>query len=446
MDEKHHEQQLLASVMYHAPYLDEVCQIVSTADFADDSHRTIWQAALAIHESGKQVDLTSVAYYLRDSGGYVRAGGAKYLAAISESIHTAHHAIYLAEQVRAASVLRSLGTAAGAILEECKRPDADTETILARAERDIMAIQDRLAPQSETITAQAAVASAIREIEARRHNQEPLGLPTGYGELDAMLGGLRPGQLIVIAARPGIGKSALALNIAEHIGGKVGQRVVLFSLEMSAQELSERMLCSTARVASFRLRQGILTNEQMSQLREAASILSESLLLIDDTASTSVRTIAAKSRRLKRSGGLSAVIVDYLQLVEPSDRRAPREQQVAAITRSLKILAKELVVPIVVLSQLNRQADQGGKPRLSHLRESGAIEQDADVVLFVHRDPDDEEKKLEAELIVAKQRGGALGTVELIWKGEIFLFESRAPKRVIAFDAYNADAEREEVF
>jgi replicative DNA helicase len=264
--------------------------------------------------------------------------------------------------------------------------------------------------------------------------------------MDALTGGFHDSELIILAARPSMGKTALAMNIAEHVSMNEDVPVLFVSLEMSSIELADRLLCSVARVNGHRLRNGTITNEDRGRLIEKASIVSRAPLFVDDSPTRMVSEISAAARRiLRREGKLGLVVIDYLQLIEPDNPRDPRQEQVARIARRLKGLARELEVPVLCLAQLNRQAEDSKdhRPKLSHLRESGAIEQDADVVMFVHREEyyrrgeEQEQFAGQAEIIISKQRNGPVGDIPLIWRKEYTRFEDRAPDRLQVFDDFN---------
>jgi replicative DNA helicase len=293
-------------------------------------------------------------------------------------------------------------------------------------------------------------------IEARLKGEHTLGgVETGFADLDQLTGGLHNSELIVLAARPSMGKTALAMNIAEHVAMTLQAPTLFVSLEMSSVELADRLLCSVARVNGHRLRNGTISHEDQARLVEKAGQLSQAPLFVDDSPSRTVTEIAAAARRVRRrEGRLALLVIDYLQLIEPDNSKDPRQEQVARIARRLKGLAREMDVPVLCIAQLNRQAEDSKDhiPRLSHLRESGAIEQDADVVMFVHREEyyrrGEEQQQFEgqAEVKVAKQRNGPVGDIELVWRKEYTRFEDKAPERLQVFDDYNADAQPDAVF
>jgi replicative DNA helicase len=319
--------------------------------------------------------------------------------------------------------------------------------MLSKAEQKVFAIlDDRGAGALSNIS--DILQEAMVRIDARMKHEHAIGgIETGFRDFDSMTGGFHDSELIILAARPSMGKTALALNIAENVA-LAGQTPVLFvSLEMSSVELADRMLCSIARVNGQRLRNGTISNEDRRALVEKAAELSQAPLFVDDTPSRTMTEIAAAARRLKRKSGLGIIIIDYLQLIEPDNSKDPRQEQVAKIARRLKGLARELKVPVLCLAQLNRQAEasKDNKPRLSHLRESGAIEQDADVVMFVHREEyyqtDDESRARcagQAEIIISKQRNGPIGDIKVAWLKDFTRFVDVAHKAYDEFEAFNS--------
>jgi replicative DNA helicase len=389
---------------------------------------------LALHEAGRQIDPMLLAQRLKDAGQYEFVGGAAYLLELGQEVATAAHAEYYARIVRDKAVLRSLIHAGTDIIQEAYEPGTDAREMLSRAEERVFRILDtkgetQVRPVSEVLH------DSLARIDARMQRQHAYGgLETGLIDFDDLTGGLHDSELMILAARPSMGKTALALNIAEHVAiDGANKPVLVVSLEMSALELGDRLLCSRARVNSHRLRNGQLSAEDSRRLVQTAADVSRAPLFIDDSPSRNMTEIAATARRLKRQEDLALVVIDYLQLVEPDNPRDPRQEQVARISRRLKGLARELSIPVLCLAQLNRQveATRDNRPQLSHLRESGAIEQDADVVVFVHReefyqtnDEDRERVKGQADLMVRKQRNGPTGDIKLTWLHEFTRFES----------------------
>ena len=334
--------------------------------------------------------------------------------------------------MREKAILRSLITTATSIAARGYEPGQDVKELVERAEQDIFAISDREV-RPAFVRIDRLLGDAFRTIDRLHEERQPVtGVPTGFADLDRLTAGLQRSDLVIVAGRPSMGKTAFCLNIAEHAALRADVGVALFSLEMSKEQLAMRMLCSEARVDLARLRTGHLTDREFRELAEAAARLSYAPIYVDDTPALSVLELRAKARRLHRDpeAKLKLVIVDYLQLMRSSEGKDSREQEISEISRSLKALAKELNLPVIALSQLNRQVENRSppKPRLADLRESGAIEQDADVIAFIYREEaydEDTDKRGVAEIIVAKQRNGPVGTVELTFLREYTRFENR---------------------
>ncbi len=393
------EQSVLGAILQDNHALVRVLEILHERDFYQDAHRWIFQTMIDLFQDNVPIDVLTVTERLRKKGRFESAGGAVYLAELVEMVPTAAHVLHHAQVVREKAVLRALIQTATMIVTESYEDAEDVDTLLDRAER------------KELVT----------------------GIPTGFTDFDRRTAGLQPSDLIIVAARPGVGKTALGLNIAEHVGVRVRRPVAIFSLEMSKEQLVIRFLCSEARVDSAKLRTGFLSREDWPILTKAAGVLSEAPIYIDDAPAQSALDIRAKARRLQvELGDLALIIVDYLQLMQIRGRIESRQQEISSITRSLKALAKELNVPVIALSQLSRAVEQRKppKPQLSDLRESGAIEQDADVVALIYRDeiynPEDSPDKGVAEINIAKQRNGPTGVVRLAFRGEFTRFENLA--------------------
>jgi replicative DNA helicase len=430
------ERAVIGSLLLLPEACDEVALVVRPEDFYDGAHRAIFTHMLALHEGGRQIDPTLLSQLLRDAGQYESVGGAAFLLELSQEVATAAHAEHYARIVRDKAVLRALIHASTDIIQESYETGVIARDMLARAEERVFRILDTKG-DTQVRSIRDVLHESLARIDARMQRDHAYGgLETGFIDFDELTGGLHDSELVILAARPSMGKTALAINIAEHIAideHGPGKAVLVVSLEMSALELGDRLLCSRARVNSHRLRNGQLSGEESRRLIQTAADVSRGQLFIDDSPSRNMTEIAATARRLKRQNDLALVVVDYLQLIEPDNPRDPRQEQVARISRRMKGLARELRVPILCLAQLNRQveASRESRPQLSHLRESGAIEQDADVVAFVHREEfyqnneeDRERMKGQADLLIRKQRNGPIGDIKLTWLHEFTRFEN----------------------
>lgn len=442
------EMAVLGCIMLRPDVTDDVVMLLRPDDFYDDAHRTLFQQMVSMHDSGKKIDVTLLVDQLKSEGKYESIGGGAFLHKIGNSVATAVHANHYAEIVRRNSTCRSLINACTEILEEAYEPNENAKELLSRAEQRIFSILERGESQS-LHDIREVLHDAMDRIDARMKGEHLAGgVETGLTEFDNMTGGLHDSELIILAARPSMGKTALAMNIAEHAALKENRPVLFISLEMSAIELADRMLCSVAEVNGSRLRNGTISKEDRSRLVETAAKMSECPLYIDDSPSRTVSEVAAAARRIKRrEDGIGLIVIDYLQLIEPDNSNDPRQEQVAKMARRLKGMAREIGVPVLCLAQLNRQAEAAkeNRPRLSHLRESGAIEQDADVVMFVHREEyyrtaeDRDQVAGQAEIIIAKQRNGPIGEIDLIWRKEFTRFANPAPEHYDEFDQFNSD-------
>ena len=427
---------VLGSILLVNDAIDEVTEFLTSDHFYSEVNQKIFAAIQHLHESGTRViDAVTLAEELNRRGELSEIGGPAYLAEILEAVPHAAHARYYGRIVRDKSIQRSLIYACTEVLRGCYEQNVDTDDVLEKAEQSIF----RILEEQET-TQKFAIGDilidAFDKINERLEKDGAIsGLSTGFVDLDEKTNGFQPTELIIVAARPSMGKTAFVCNVAEA-AAESGKGVLVFSLEQSKVELAERFLCIRARINGHKLRAGDLDEVDRHQLMQASSELSALPLFIDDQPGRSISQIGALSRRMKRQHNLGLVIIDYLQLIEAEDRRAPREQQVAQITRRLKFLAKELHIPVIALAQLNRGVEtrkEGDKrPRLADLRESGSIEQDADLVVLLHRpevymvpgDPEYDAKKGLAELIVAKNRSGPVGIVNLTWRSEFMRFEN----------------------
>ena len=432
---------VLGSMLIDPDCIDDVALEIDVHDFYDDANAEAFRAMQYRWNEGGKVDPVLVHRDLEKLEHFENA--IKYMAKITDVVPNASHAIHYARLVRATSVRRKLRESAQDIIVSTHSDQVTPEELIAKSEQAIFDIAEKQVREPDKLG--DVVINAMESIQERKESGSTGGVATGFAKLDNDMGGLRPGELIVVAARPSMGKTSFALNVAEHAALQDEVCTLFCSLEMSQNEVGERLLCSAARVPLFRARNGTLDQSQMSDIVEASNRIYSGQLWIDDTATQRVSEIAAKARRLKRRYGLGLLIVDYLQLIQPDDNRAQRELQVATMARGLKVLAKQLEIPVVIVAQLNRQTESAkdNRPRLSHLRESGAIEQDADVVMFVHRESyylhgeEAKEKQHEAQLILSKQRNGPVGDYDLLWHKELSRFEEPAPERHQHFDDYN---------
>ena len=442
------EQGVLGSLLLKPDVCDDVLSILRESDFYDDANRQLFRHIMQLHDSGKTIDAVILVDHLKSAGVFEDIGGTAYLARIGRAVPNAAHAIYYANIVLEKSTFRSLIDVSTEILREAYDQSNDARGLLSHSEQRIFSIvDDRGANNVNSLN--EIMHRAMDRLESRMSGEEiDTGVPTLFTKLDNMTGGLHNSELAILAARPAMGKTALAMNIAEAVAIQGNYPVLFVSLEMSEAELGDRLLCSLARVNSHRLRNGTLSSDDRKRLVEKAGQISEAPFYVDDSPSRSVSEIAAAARRIiRREKRLGLIVIDYLQLIEPDNPRDPRQEQVARIARRLKGLARDLETPILCLAQLNRQAEDSRdhRPRLSHLRESGAIEQDADIVMFIHREEYyqhgevDEDIAGKAEVIVAKQRNGPVGIAELGWEKEYTRFYDLAPERFEEFDSFNQE-------
>ncbi|MBI1904143.1 MAG: replicative DNA helicase [Planctomycetia bacterium] len=431
------EKGVLGSLLLLPDVADEVALILRPEDFYDEAHRHIYREVLAIHEQGKRVDLTLLCDKLKVAGVFETVGGYGYVAELAASVPTAANAEHYARIVQEKATLRSIIVTSTEVLRDAYNAKRQARDLLNHAEERMFAIHDERW-SGEVRSMEEVLHETFAQIDARAKGGIA-GVPSGFKGLDALTGGLHASELVVLAGRPSMGKTALATNIAAHVAVEWNTCTLFVSLEMSRLELAQRMLCSRAEVSSMKFRSNFLNGDDMNQLMAASGEMSRAPLYIDDTPSRTITEIAATARRLKRKHNLGLVVIDYLQLIEPDNSDDPRQEQVAKMCRRLKTLARETKVPVLCLAQLNRQAElsKDNRPRLAHLRESGAIEQDADVVLLVHREeyylsPEQRESenfshlKGKALAIVAKQRNGAVGDVPMLWFQEFTRFKDAA--------------------
>ena len=429
------ERSILGAVLLDNHSLNAAVEKIRAEDFFLPQHRQIFQRMIQLAENQQAIDVVTLMDDLSRRGELDSAGGVPYLSQLADGLPRATNVEHYARIVKEKAVLRNLAYSAAAIQEQALAGGDDADVILDRAESTIFQIaEDRV--RAGLIGVKELVRDNFERLERIfSEGRRITGLATGYPGLDNETAGLQPSELVILAARPSMGKTALALNIAENVAVRNRQPVAVFSLEMSKESLLMRMLASEARVDAHKFRTGHIGREDWNKITHALGSLGDAPLWIDDSASSTVLEMGAKARRLKRDRGLSLMIVDYLQLVVPTNtgRGTNRQEEVSSISRALKGLAKELKVPVVVLSQLTRAPErEERKPQLSDLRESGAIEQDADVVLFINR-PNfyksdlPEEDRAKAELIIAKQRNGPTGNLNFVFLARHTRFEEAAP-------------------
>ncbi|OLD63724.1 MAG: replicative DNA helicase [Acidobacteria bacterium 13_1_40CM_2_68_5] len=423
------ERSVLGAILVENSAINRAQEILKEGDFYRDQHRKIFKVMNHLSDRTSAIDPVTVKEELSRSGELDSVGGPAYIASLLDGVPRSANVEYYARIVKEKAVLRSLIEAGGRIVSTAYEASQDPDDILDQSERLIFQIaQDRL--REGFVPMKAIADQSLQTIERlAQHRELVTGLPTGYKVLDEYTSGLQPADLIVLAARPGMGKTSFALNIAQNIGLAEGRRVGLFSLEMTRQQLFLRMLTGLARIDSHLLRTGRLNKERWSELIKAFGRLAAASIFIDDSAGLSVLEMRAKSRRLKMEQGLDLIVIDYMQLIRSRGRFENRNQEMSEISRSLKELAKELNVPVIAISQLSRAPEQRGergRPQLSDLRESGAIEQDADVVLLLYREeiykPTEENRGI-ATLIIAKQRNGPTGDFNMAFLREYTRFE-----------------------
>ena len=422
------EQAVIGSMLTDKDAVVSAIEVLKEDDFYRDDNRAIYSAILNLYNRAEPIDIITVKAELEAMGKFEQVGGLEYLAELPEKVPTTANSMKYIKIVEEKSTLRNLIKTANEIIELGYDPTEDVDDIMEGAEKKIFDIMQNKNQKGYSAMKDILVDSFTQLEELYNRKQHITGVPSGFTDLDYRTAGFHGSDLILIAARPAMGKSAFALNIATNAAVKAKVPVAIFSLEMSKEQMVNRILCSEAMVDSNKVRTGKLEEDDWTKLAEAIGPLSEAEIYIDDTPGISVMEIRAKCRKLKLEKNIGMVVIDYLQLVQGSNKRnGSREQEISEISRSLKILAKELNVPVIALSQLSRAVEQrpDHRPMLSDLRESGAIEQDADIVMFLYRDDyynKDSDKKGIAEVIIAKHRGGSTGTVDLVWLGSYTKF------------------------
>ncbi|MHB8908839.1 MAG: replicative DNA helicase [Syntrophales bacterium] len=427
------EQSVLGGILLDNLALNTVLELLETSDFYSEAHRKIFSSIIDLSDRNEPCDLITLSNILKDQKRIEQVGGTAYLASLVDNVSSAVNIGYYAKIIKEKSILRRLIGTATEILNKTYDSTMDVDSVLDEAEHAIFEIsENKVRPSFYPM--RDIIKDSFKAIERLYANKELVtGVSTGFDKIDDMTSGLQRSDLIIIAGRPSMGKTAFALNIAQHAALELGIPVAVFSLEMSKEQLATRMLAAEARVDSQRLRKGFLGETDWPKLTTAAGRLSEAPIYIDDTPAITVIEMKAKSRRLKAEAGLGLIVLDYLQLMRGSMYKDSREQEISEISRSLKGLAKELSVPVIALSQLNRKVEDrtSRRPQMADLRESGAIEQDADVIAFIYRDEvynrsDDNPEKGIAEIIIGKQRNGPTGTIKLAFQEKYTRFENLA--------------------
>lgn len=421
------EQAVLGAMLVDREVISNITEILKADDFFREDHREIYRCLLNLFDRGIPIEVTSVAEELRKAGFLEKIGGLSYLSNLATAVATTSNAKYYAKIIEEKSILRKLINSSTEIMDMSYEATEEVALILDKAEQCIFDILQKRKNQNFTLI-KDVLWDAFNKLEELYQNKGHVtGIPTGFIDLDRMTSGLHNSDLILIAARPAMGKTAFVLNIAQYVAVRARIPVAVFSLEMSKEQLVNRILCSEAMVDSNRMKTGQLEDSDWQSVAKSLAPLTDAPIYIDDTPGISITEIRAKCRRLKLEKNLGLVVIDYLQLMQGRGKGDNRQQEISEISRSLKILAKEINVPVITLSQLSRAPETrtDHRPILSDLRESGAIEQDADIVMFLYRDDyyyEDSEKKNIAEVIIAKHRSGSTGSVDLVWLGQYTKF------------------------
>ena len=422
------EQAVIGSMLTDKEAVIAAIETLSDEDFYREDNRIIYSAIMNLYNRGEPIDIITLKSELSSMGKFEAVGGLEYLAELPEKVPTTANVDKYIKIVEEKSTLRTLIKTANELITLGYDPTQEVEELMDNAEKKIFGVMQSRTQKSYSSMKDILVETFIELEQLYNRKEHITGVPTGFIDLDYKTAGLHGSELILVAARPAMGKSAFALNIATNAAVRAKTPVAIFSLEMSKEQMANRILCSEALVDSNKVRTGKVEDDDWAKLAAASGILSEAQIYIDDTPGISIMEIRAKCRKMKLEKDIGLVVIDYLQLVQGSNKRVgSREQEIAEISRSLKILAKEINVPVIALSQLSRAPEQrpDHRPMLSDLRESGSIEQDADIVMFLYRDDyynQDSEKKNVAEVILAKHRAGSTGTVELAWLGNYTKF------------------------
>lgn len=436
------EQAVLGAVFLDADAIIDAMEVIAPEDFYRRSHQIIFQAMIQLNDRSESIDLITLKAEIEKSNSLEDVGGLTYLTELSQASPSAASIAYYAKIVDDKATLRNLIQTASRIVTKGFEQDEDVQSIIDQAEKSILEVSEKRNSNGFQSIAEVLNRTIETIDQLAQNNEEITGLPTGYAALDKMTAGLQKEELIILAARPAVGKTAFALNIAQNVGTKTDRSVAIFSLEMGAESLVNRMLCAEGSIEASHLRTGQLSEEEWRNLIVAMGSLSNANIYIDDTPGIKISEIRARCRKLvQEKGNLGLILIDYLQLIEGTGREN-RQQEVSEISRQLKKLAKELKVPVIALSQLSRGVEQrqDKRPVLSDIRESGSIEQDADIVAFLYRDdyyrsegddddePEEQQNNNVIEVIIEKNRSGARGTVELLFIKEYNKFSSVSPR------------------
>ena len=423
------EESVLGALLLDRDAVIAVAQFLKSEDFYDPRHREIYECAIALFEERVPIDVLTVSERLKKRKTLKQVGGASYLAELANKVPTAAHVEHYGKIVKDSAIKRALMSSAGRILDLSMDEGLAAEELMDKAESEIFALTQRHLAQTFTAIREALAESFDRLDELHKQEEGLRGVPTGFKDLDDTLAGMQKSNLLILASRPGIGKTSLALNISQNLAVKYKRPVGFFSLEMSKEELVDRLLVAQADIDAWRLKTGKLTEDDFTKLSNAMGELAEAPLYIDDTPALSILEMRTKARRLQVEAGIDLLVVDYLQLAR-SRQLENRVQEVSEISQGLKNLARELKIPILAISQLSRAVEQRGgqkKPQLADLREAGSIEQDADVVMFLWRE--EEENTENINLDIAKHRNGPLKSIQLFFKGDRIKFYGRETKR-----------------
>lgn len=427
------ERAILGSIIVYPETAEFILSKLKPEDFFIEKHRILYSTILSIHSDGKEIQPSIIKIYLEKNGNYDRVGGLDYILRIVDEAAVPSLVGEISDSLRHKRILRSLIQASSTIIQKAKGKPKDIDSLLEEAENLIFSITE-----NKEITAYYSLSDVLKTTlsiinELAKKEKVITGVETGFYELDRLTTGFHPGDLVVVAARPGMGKTSFGLSILHHLSVNLGEPTAFFSLEMSKEQIAMRLIGEETRIPLRKIRSGFLSQQELAKVTDAALKMMKAPLFIDDTASISILDLKAKARRLKKEADIKLIVVDYLQLVASGRRSESRQQEVAEVSRSLKALAKELSIPVVALAQLSRQTEMRSdkRPQLADLRESGAIEQDADLVIFIHRpeyykkNPSPQEEGL-AEIIVAKQRNGPTGVINLAFIKDITKFENLA--------------------